>query len=88
MSQLAKERRRPENFEPEGYTLFTYGAVQARAQATEKAGSLELHAVISALRDHQFDTVLGRIDFDDKGDVIGLDPIWYVWKSGTYVPLE
>jgi branched-chain amino acid transport system substrate-binding protein len=31
---------------------------------------------------------LGRIDFDDKGDVIGLNPIWYVWKGGKYVPLE
>ena len=36
------ERFRAESFEPEGYTLFTYAAVQAWAQAVEKAGSLEL----------------------------------------------
>ena len=68
------DRFRAENFEPEGYTLFSYGAVQAWAQAVEKAGSLELEAVIASLRDNQFDTVLGRIDFDDKGDLTASEP--------------
>ncbi len=38
----------------------------------------------------QFDTVLGRIGFDAKGDVTGFEPWgWYVWQAdGTYVPLE
>ena len=36
------ERFRAENFEPEGYTLLSYAAVQVWAQAVEKAGSLEL----------------------------------------------
>jgi branched-chain amino acid transport system substrate-binding protein len=82
------DRFRAKNFEPDGYTLFTYGAVQAWAQAIEKAGSLELQAVIAPLRNHQFDTVLGRIDFDDKGDVKVSSWIWYVWRGGKYVPLE
>jgi branched-chain amino acid transport system substrate-binding protein len=82
------ERFRAENFEPAGYTLFTYGAIQAWAQAVESAGSLEPRAVIASLRSRQFDTVLGRIDFDDKGDVTTSSWIWYVWKGGQYVPLE
>ena len=45
-------------------------------------------AMIAALRQHQFDTVLGPIDFDDKGDLTVQNPIWYVWRGGTYVPLE
>ena len=36
----------------------------------EKAGSLELDAVVKTLRSDEFDTVLGRIGFDEKGDVI------------------
>ena len=40
------ERFRAENFEPAGYTLLSYAAVQAWAQAVEKAGSLELHEVM------------------------------------------
>ena len=58
------------------------------AQAAEKAGSLEPQAMIAALREHQFDTVLGPIDFDDKGDLAVQNLLWYVWRGGTYVPLE
>ncbi|RWL10163.1 MAG: branched-chain amino acid ABC transporter substrate-binding protein [Mesorhizobium sp.] len=82
------ERFRAENFEPEGYTLLSYAAVQIWAQAVEKAGSLEPQAVIASLRNNQFDTVLGRIDFDDKGDLTTQSWVWYVWRSGEYVPVE
>ena len=84
------ERFRASGYEPEGYTLYAYAAVQVWAQAVEAAGSLDLDAVTAALREHQFDTVLGPIDFDDKGDVTGFEPWqWYVWQAdGTYVPLE
>jgi branched-chain amino acid transport system substrate-binding protein len=82
------ERFRASGFEPEGYTLYAYGAVQVWAQAAEKAGSLELEAMIAALREHQFDTVLGPIDFDEKGDVTTQTPIWHVWRGGNYMPLE
>jgi hypothetical protein len=53
------------------------------------AGSLDLNAVIEAPHSLQFDTLLSRIGFDAKGDVIGFDPWqWYVWQAeGTYVPL-
>ena len=82
------ERFRASGFEPEGYTLYTYAAVQVWAQAAEKAGSLELDAMIASLREHRFDTVLGAIDFDEKGDVTTQTPIWYVWRGDTYLPLE
>jgi branched-chain amino acid transport system substrate-binding protein len=82
------ERFRAEGFEPAGYTLLSYGAVQAWAQAVEKVGSVELQKVTALLRDHQFDTVLGRIDFDDKGDLTDQSWIWYVFRGGEYVPME
>ena len=82
------ERFRASGFEPEGFTLSAYGVVQVWAQAAEKAGSLDLQAMIGSLREHQFDTVLGPIDFDDKGDLTVQNPVWYVWRDGTYVPLE
>ena len=42
------------------------------------------------MHSRQFDTVLGRIGFDAKGDVTGFEPWqWFVWQAdGTYVPLE
>ena len=82
------ERFRASGFEPEGYTLYAYAAVQVWAQAAEKAGSLELEAMIAALRENQFETVLGPIDFDDKGDLAVQNPVLYVWRGGTYAPLE
>jgi branched-chain amino acid transport system substrate-binding protein len=82
------ERFRASSFEPEGYTLHAYGAVQVWAQAAEKAGALTLPAVIAALRDNQFDTVLGALDFDEKGDLTVQDLAWYVWRGGKHILLE
>ncbi|ASY63781.1 Branched-chain amino acid ABC transporter, amino acid-binding protein [Sinorhizobium sojae CCBAU 05684] len=82
------ERFRAENFEPDSWTLHSYGAAQVWVQAVAKAGSLELEHVIAALRQNQFDTVLGRIDFDEKGDLTVQAWVWYVWRNGEYVPLE
>jgi branched-chain amino acid transport system substrate-binding protein len=78
-----------QGYEPLGYTLYAYAAVQVWAQAVEAAGSLDLDAVIDAMHSRQFDTVLGRIGFDAKGDVTGFEPWgWYVWQAdGTYVSL-
>jgi branched-chain amino acid transport system substrate-binding protein len=85
---LVVERFRMSGFEPEGYTLYAYGAVQVWAQAAEKAGSLELQATIASLQEHQFDTVLGPLAFDEKGDLTVQSPVLFVWRGGTYVPLE
>ncbi len=70
------------------YTLYAYGAVQTWAQAASKASSLKLEAMIAALRGNVFETVLGELRFDDKGDVTTPGFVWYVWKNGRYVPLD
>ncbi|CAN7145857.1 branched-chain amino acid ABC transporter substrate-binding protein [Mesorhizobium sp. LjNodule214] len=82
------EKFRAENFEPAGYTLHSYAAVQIWAQAVAKAGSLEPTGVIAALHGYEFPTVLGLVDFDDKGDLTKQSWVWYVWKGGEYVPVE
>jgi branched-chain amino acid transport system substrate-binding protein len=71
-------------FDPEGYTLYTYATIQVWAQAAEKAGSTDLDAVIEALNGNQFETVLGTISFDDKGDVEGENYVMYEWADGQY----
>jgi hypothetical protein len=61
-----------------------YAAFQVWAQAVEKAGTFETQAVAAALRSHPFDTVLGRIGFDQKGDVAGHETfVWYVWNRAS-----
>jgi branched-chain amino acid transport system substrate-binding protein len=83
-------RFRAQGYEPLGTTLNAYAAVQVWAQAVTAAASLELGPVTEAMHNRQFKTVLGRIGFDDKGDITGFEPWqWYVWQAdGTYVPLE
>ena len=81
--------REQDAYEPEGYTLYSYGAVQAWAQAVEQAGSLKPKAVIKALREGSFDTVLGKIGFDEKGDVTGISTfVWYVFGKEDYSPAK
>jgi len=68
--------------------LGAYAAVQVWARAVERAGTLELAPVANALRRGRFDTVLGRVGFDHKGDLEDAAWQWKVWTSGGYVPLE
>jgi branched-chain amino acid transport system substrate-binding protein len=82
------ERARERQIEPNYRVLYSYGAVQAWAAAVERAGSLDLKAVSAALHSHEFDTVLGRIRFDPKGDVLPAGFEWFVWTSGEFVPKD
>jgi branched-chain amino acid transport system substrate-binding protein len=80
---------RAEGYEPEGFTLYGYAVVQVWAQAVEKAGTFDAAAVGEVLHENDFDTVLGRLGFDDKGDVTGVDSfIWYVWSDSGYHPVQ
>jgi len=40
--------------------------------------------VIKNLRSMEFDTVLGKIGFDEKGDVTAPGYVMYEWKNGKY----
>ncbi|ROR32851.1 branched-chain amino acid ABC transporter substrate-binding protein [Inmirania thermothiophila] len=71
-------------YKPEGYTLYTYGAIQVFAQAAEKAGTTDPMKLAKVLKSSQFDTVLGRIGFDAKGDVTAPGYVVYEWKDGKY----
>ena len=71
-----------QGYDPEGYTLYTYAAIQAWAQAAEQAGTTDLDAVIEVLHGNEFETVLGTISFDDKGDVQGSNYVVYQWQEG------
>jgi branched-chain amino acid transport system substrate-binding protein len=76
---------RSQKYEPETYTLYSYASVQAWAQAAEKAKSLDPAKVEAVLKSGQkFDTVIGSVGFDAKGDVVGPTYVVYVWKNGKY----
>jgi branched-chain amino acid transport system substrate-binding protein len=64
-----------------------YAAIQVWAQAAEKARSFQLEPMVSTLRHERFDTILGRIGFDAKGDLTGIAPFaFYAWRAGQCLP--
>ncbi|MBL4766539.1 MAG: branched-chain amino acid ABC transporter substrate-binding protein [Rhodobacteraceae bacterium] len=77
--------RDEEFYEPSGYTLYSYAVMQAWAQAVEAAGTFDEKEVIKALQTDQFDTVIGRFGFDEKGDVTGIaNFVIYEYGDETY----
>ena len=76
------------NFDPEGYTLYTYAALQIWAEAAKKANSVEGKKVADTMHAGQpFPSVLGNIAFDKKGDVTAAGYVFYVWKNGNYAEM-
>ncbi len=80
-------RFKQQGYDPEGYTLYTYAAIQVWAAAVEKTKSLELAQLSKAIRGQSFNTVIGSLKYDNKGDVSNSQYVFYVWKAGKYAEL-
>ena len=63
-------------------TLGAYAAVQVWAEAARRAGATDPVAVTAALHRGRFDSVLGRVAFDERGDLVGAVWRWRVWHLG------
>jgi branched-chain amino acid transport system substrate-binding protein len=62
--------RKQRMFEPQAYTLYSYASVQIIQQAAERAKSLDPRQVAKVMRSGMvFNTVLGDLRFDNRGDV-------------------
>jgi len=76
---------RAANYEPEGYTLNSYAAIQAWAAAATKAGSTDGEKVAETLRAGPVPTVIGDLSWDAKGDLTKVNYAWYVYHNGKAV---
>ncbi|MBL8670910.1 MAG: branched-chain amino acid ABC transporter substrate-binding protein [Alphaproteobacteria bacterium] len=81
-------RFKAEKYDPEGYTLYTYAAVQVWAEAVKKASTLDMKKLSQAIRSSTFSTVVGPIKYDKKGDITGNTYVWYSWKDGKYAEIK
>jgi branched-chain amino acid transport system substrate-binding protein len=71
------------NFDPEGYTLYSYAAVQILKQAMEATKSSDGQKIATYMQQGKpFDTVIGDISYDKKGDITRPDYVMYMWKKG------
>jgi branched-chain amino acid transport system substrate-binding protein len=66
--------------------LSHFAAVQTFAEAVRRAGSGDPKAVVAALRSGTFDTAVGPVAFDAKGDRRDIQYSILTWKDGGLVP--
>ena len=81
------DRFTAEGYNPEGYTLYTYAAIQAFAAAAEKAKSVKADDLSKALHSMTVQTMVGPLTWDKKGDIVDPKYVFYVWKNGTYAEM-
>lgn len=82
------ERFKAKGIDPEGYTLYTYAAMQVWSQAVKKAGTTDPKKVMGTIKAGKWDTVLGPIEYDAKGDIKQIDYVVYKWDAkGNYAEI-
>jgi len=83
------EKFKAKNIDPEGYTLYTYAAFQVWSQAAAKAGTTDPKKVMDAIKAGSWDTVIGKMEFDAKGDIKIIDYVVYKWDDkGGYAEVN
>ncbi|MBF0284567.1 MAG: branched-chain amino acid ABC transporter substrate-binding protein [Magnetococcales bacterium] len=83
------DRFRKEGYEPEGYTLYSYVALQAIAAAVKGAGGPDGAKASAWLKANTVQTVMGSKSWDAKGDLKDTDYVMYRWGSdGQYAQME
>ena len=76
-----------QNYNPEGYTLYTYAAIQVFKAAAEKAKSVKVDPLSQALHSMTVDTVIGKLTWDKKGDITDPKYVFYLWHDGKYAEM-
>jgi len=74
--------------EPGAFYLNAYAAAQALFNAIAKAGSTDYNKIVAALKSNYVETPLGRISFDQRGDIIGFGFSVFQVKNGKFVELK
>ncbi|WP_024512890.1 branched-chain amino acid ABC transporter substrate-binding protein [Bradyrhizobium sp. ARR65] len=83
------EKFKAKNIDPEGYTLYTYAAIQVWTQAVAKAGTSDPKKVMDTIKAGSWDTVIGKLEYDAKGDIKQLDYVVYKWDDkGGYAEVN
>ena len=77
---------RKTGYEPEGYTLNAYAALQVIAEGIKRAGQDPVKAA-AAIRQTPVQTVIGTLNYDAKGDIVHPAFSMYRWHDGNYTEI-
>jgi branched-chain amino acid transport system substrate-binding protein len=69
------------------YSVYGYDAANVLLTAIQQAGTTDADKVSAVMKSRPFDTILGKIEFDEKGDVKGSGFVMWTIKDGKLQPL-
>lgn len=72
---------------PDTYSVNGYSAMQVLAEGIKKAGALNGDRVLAAIRALDIATPLGKVQFDDKGDLRSAQIYIFQVKDGQFTPV-
>lgn len=84
-SSAKAEHKKTYKSDPGAFFEGAYAATLAILNAIEKAGTTDLAALKTVLQNEKVNTPVGNINFDNKGDAIGVGFSMYVVADGKYV---
>jgi branched-chain amino acid transport system substrate-binding protein len=69
------------------YSVYGYDAANVLLTAIAQAGTTDADKVAAVMKSRPFDTILGKVEFDEKGDVKGSGFVMWTIKDGKLQPL-
>ena len=92
--KVVEEFVKTEKYDPEGYTLYSYAAIQAISAALKgtkpaTAKDIKGEKLATWLKNNPVDTVMGKKSWDKKGDLKSAGYVIYKWDAkGNYSELN
>ncbi len=83
-AQPVIEAMRRDGIDPSGYVLPAYAAVQVWSAAVRGTGAASHGDLVKALNSGTFETVLGPVSFDGRGNASLPDFVAYEWTTDGY----
>jgi len=71
-----------QGYKPEAFTFYSYAAVEIWGQAVAASNSTTVDKVSHALKNGKFDSVLGKVSFDVRGDISAPGFVIYAFNRG------
>jgi branched-chain amino acid transport system substrate-binding protein len=80
------DKYRAKHGEPGPYSIYGYDACNVLLSAFQNAGTTDFKTVTAYMKQNSFDTAMGKLEFDARGDIKGSYYIMWVVKNGHFEP--
>jgi branched-chain amino acid transport system substrate-binding protein len=87
-AQAFLEKYRAKYGEEGPYSVYGYDAANVLFASIQEAGTTEAAAVAKVIHSRSFDTCLGKVEFNEKGDLKETNYVIWTVKDGAYSVLD